>query len=370
MRVVIVSHLFDDIASGPSRSVPSYADSLSKLDEVVWINTIEDTMPHWGKVACFHKASEIGGLNYSKITHQFGVPDIVVFQGFNFPEHALFAIQLRRKHIPYIIVPRGSLAYDAIHNHARWKKWVAHKLLFDRYVKSASAIQFLTKEEYDESGKKWNSNCFVLGNGFSNDLVKEDFSRDRIKGVFIGRLDMYHKGLDNLVAAVGSVADQMRAAHFTIDLYGPEKYDYLKLGETIAAKSLGDVLSVHGPVSGDAKSELLLGSDLFVLTSRFEGHPMGLIEALSYGLPALVTAGSNMMGKIIENKAGWQADPNTSDAIAETLLRIIKERESLKEKGRNARLLSLDYDWQALAVALHTELEGIVERNRKTGDCS
>ena len=366
MRVVIVSHLFDDIASGPSWSVPSYVESLSKLDEVTWINTIDDMMPHWGKVACFHKASEFGGLNYSKIIHQFGIPDIVVFQGFNFPEHALFAIQLRRKHIPYIIVPRGSLAYDAIHNHARWKKWVAHKLLFDRYVKRAAAIQFLTREEYDESGKRWNSNCFVLGNGFSNDLVKEDFSTDCIKGLFIGRLDMYHKGLDILVEAVGSVANQMRTAHFTIDLYGPEKYDYMKLGETIRTKALGDVLSVHGPVSGEAKSEVLLGSDLFVLTSRFEGHPMGLIEALSYGLPALVTIGSNMMCKIIENNAGWQADPNTSDAIAEALLQIIKERDLLKEKGKNARLLSLDYDWRALAVALHTELEEIVVKKSNT----
>ena len=40
MRVLVISHLFNDVASGPSWSVPAYVDSLSKHDEVLWINTI------------------------------------------------------------------------------------------------------------------------------------------------------------------------------------------------------------------------------------------------------------------------------------------------------------------------------------------
>ena len=362
MKVLIVSHLFDDIASGPSWSVPSYVKSLSLIDEVLWVNTIEDTMPHWKEVNCFHRLSEFGKLRLSALYKDDSSPGIVIFQGFNFLEHARFALELKRKNIPYIIVPRGSLTYDAIHNHAWFKKWVAHRLILNRYVKNAAAIQYLTKEEKAESGNEWNKYDFILGNGFSNGIVKKQFSQYGIKGVFVGRLDMYHKGIDILIDAVELVSEKMRHARFRIDFYGPEKYDYVKMKDIIASKRLNDILRVNGPVSGEKKSDVLLSSDLFVLTSRFEGHPMGLIEALSYGLPSMVTAGSNMMKKIEEHNAGWVADPNDKETLALCIEKIIAEKGELAVKSKNARELSLEYDWHTIACQLHNELERIQSR--------
>lgn len=362
MNVLIVSHLFDDVASGPSWSVPAYVESLSKIDNVVWVNTTESVMPHWEKVPCFHKLDKKKNLCLNYIRTQFFNLDIVIFQGFNFLEQSLFAFELRRIGIPYIIVPRGSLAHDAIHNHAYLKKWVAHQLLLNRFVHHAAAIQYLTREEAMESGEQWNKHSFIIPNGFSNDMVKETFSAEQIHGVFIGRLDMYHKGIDTLLEAVRQVGDEMRKARFTIDFYGPKKYDYLRLKEEIAKNRLEDLLSVFDAISGQAKVDVLLSSDLFVLTSRFEGHPMGLIEALSYGLPAMVTGGSNMMSSIEEYDAGWGVKDNNKEALSQTILRIIEERQLMHKKGSNARRLSLNYDWESLAQQLHEELDRIVNK--------
>lgn len=360
MKVLVVSHLFDDVASGPSWSVPAYVDSLSKIDDVLWINTIDDFMPHWGNVSCFHKLSEFGRLKLRNMPESFQKPDIVVFQGFNFIEQPLFAYELRCKQIPYIVVPRGSLTHKAINNHAKYKKWIAHKLLLDRFVNKAASIQFLTQEEFEDSGTNWNKNSFVLSNGFSNDIVKEKYSENKIRGVFIGRLDLYHKGIDNLLDAVESVADKMRTSNFTIDFYGPYKYDYNKIKEFIDSEKLSDILSIHGPVSGKVKSDVLLKADLFFLTSRFEGHPMGLIEALSYGLPAFVTSGSNMLNEIKDTNSGWTIEPNTKDEIAKTLQIVIENSKELSSKGENARRLSLKFDWTKLAEILHCKLWSIV----------
>lgn len=360
MRVLVISHLFNDVASGPSWSVPAYVDSLSKHDEVLWINTIEDFMPHWGNVRSYHKLSEFGHLRLKNMPEVFQKPDIVVFQGFNFIEQPLFAYELRSEHIPYIIVPRGSLTYKAINNHAKYKKWIAHKLLLNRFVHKASSIQYLTKEEYEDSGTKWNKNYFVLSNGFSNNIVKERFSKNSIKGIFIGRLDLYHKGIDNLLNAVEIVANEMRKSNFTISFYGPYKYDYTKIEEFIKSKNLSDILSIHGPISGKEKTEALLNSDLFFLTSRFEGHPMGLIEALSYGLPAFVTHGSNMLNEIRDTNSGWVIEHNNKEEIANALLAVIEKTEDLYSKGQNARELSLRYDWTNLAEKLHKILIDIV----------
>lgn len=361
MNVLIVSHLFDDVASGPSWSVPAYADSLSELDNVVWIDTTKYEMEHWKKVSSYHKLGKLSNLRLPYIRKHFFNPDIVIFQGFNFFEQPLFAFELRRKKIPYIIVPRGSLAHDAIHNHAHLKKWFAHQLLFNQYVKKASAVQFLTEEERKESGSKWNKKIFVIPNGFSNDNVKEGFSESGIHGVFIGRLDMYHKGIDTLLQAVKSIENDMREACFTIDFYGPKKYDYEKLIKEIEKQGLTDILTVQSAISGEEKSRVLLSSDLFVLTSRFEGHPMGLIEALSYGLPAMVTEGSNMMTRIEQFNAGWSARQNNKETISKTILQIINEKDLLPIKGQGARKLSLEYDWGGLAKSLHFELERIIK---------
>lgn len=353
MKVLVISHLFNDVASGPSWSVPAYVDSLSVFDEVLWVNTTDDKMSHWGAVNCYHKLSEFGRLHLRNMPKAFRQPDIVIFQGFNFIEQPVFAFELRRKKIPYIIVPRGSLTHQAIHNHAKYKKWVAHKLLLDRYLKKAMSIQYLTKEEYVDSGDKWNSNSFILSNGYSNCVVKDSFSRDAIKGVFIGRLDMYHKGIDFLIDAVDAISEKMRASSFSISFYGPYKYDFEKIAETIEARNLSDILSVHGPVSGEEKKRVLLESDLFFLTSRFEGHPMGLIEALSYGLPAFVTPGSNMLSEIRDTNSGWTVNSTEVNLISSALLDVIENSNVFKEKGRNARELSLRYDWGQLAEELH-----------------
>lgn len=366
MKILVVSHLFDDVASGPSWSVPAYVESLAKIDDVLWINTNEDFMPHWGNVSSFHKLSEFGHLHLKNMPESFQRPEVVVFQGFNFLEQVFFAYELRNKQIPYVIVPRGSLTHKAINNHAKYKKWIAHKLLLNRFVHKAASIQYLTKEEYEDSGVKWNEHSFVLPNGFTNNVVKKKYSENSIKGVFIGRLDLYHKGIDNLLEAVGLVANEMRKSNFTISFYGPHKYDYAKIKEYIKNKNLLDILSIHGPVSGDAKSAVLLESDVFFLTSRFEGHPMGLIEALSYGLPAFVTRGSNMLNEIETTNSGWTIDINNKEEISNALLSVIENSKELSLKGKNARQLSLKFDWTKLAEILHGKLIDIIHvQNRQ-----
>lgn len=49
---------------------------------------------------------------------------------------------------------------------------------------------------------------------------------------------------------------------------------------------------------------------------------MGLIEALSYGLPSVVTRGSNMLKEIKEADAGWVAEIDAI-SIAQALKKMV-----------------------------------------------
>ena len=200
----------------------------------------------------------------------------------------------------------------------------------------------------------------MLPNGFSSPkTVKSDFSTDQIKGIFIGRIDLYHKGLDNLMGAVKSCSMAMRKSHFSIDIYGPMNDDARKLQQLVAEDNLDDLLALKGEIAGEAKEKAILDSDVFILPSRFEGHPMGLVEALAYGLPCVVSTGTNMREEIDAADAGWTCD-GTTDSLVRALIDVVNERNLFKKKSENAVRLAKNYDWDVLAKKFHEKLEELI----------
>ena len=74
---------------------------------------------------------------------------------------------------------------------------------------------------------------------------------------------------------------------------------------------------------------------------------MGLLEAFAYGLPCLVTPGTNLSQEIYDYDAGWIASLD-SDSIAEKMLSIIAaSNETLAEKSKGKKIQGVD---EALAA--------------------
>ena len=358
MNILYISHLSTNIAAGPNWSVPASIEAQSKIDNVLWVNLTDAVMSHWKQIAVYHNISEFGSLSESLdcLPKPFSNPDIVVFEGFYYMDDVKVAKFLINRNIPYIIIPRGSLTNQAKHNHAWFKKWIAHKLFFDEFIKHAAAIQYLTKQEADDSKDKNHTPYIIIPNGFYTPVRKKEvFSENAINAVFIGRLDMYHKGIDLLLEAMEQLHTGLRKAHFFLNIYGPKRYDYYKIEKEIIEKNLTDIVAIHDEVAGEDKEKVLLDSDLFIMTSRFEGHPMGLIEALAYGLPCLVTPGTNMIDEIAKENAGWVCEGNVS-SISKILDKIMIEKDQFSMKGQNGRKLSKYYDWNRLAVDFHNSL--------------
>ena len=348
-----MAHLNTNIAAGPNWSVPARVKAQAIFDDVFLLNTTNVMMEHWKEVEAFHNLNEIGELHLKNLPSPFSHPDIVVFEGFNFMEHVSFAKELKKAGIPYIITPRGALTYEAQHNHAWLKKTIARWLFFGTYIKNAASIQYLTEGERERSTIMFKTPHFVLPNGFNEpNLKKSAFINRGIKAVFIGRLDMYHKGIDLLLNAIAGIQKQLIQEEFTLDIYGPKRYDYYIIDETIRKLGINNVVNLHDEVGGEDKQRVLLDSDLFVMTSRLEGLPMGLLEALAYGVPCFITKGTNMKEEVERFDAGWTCYGG-ENGIAEELLTIVREKEMLQKKGKNALLLSQCYQWGRIAERFH-----------------
>ena len=147
MNILYVSHLSTNVAAGLNWSVPAGVKAQEKIDNCLWVDLYNKEMSHWRETKCFHQLQEYGkDLHLDLLPSPFDRPDVVVFEGFYEPKEPKFAKELRKNHIPYIIIPRGSLTHQAMNNHAKWKKRIAHLLIFDRYVHKATAIQYLTQD--------------------------------------------------------------------------------------------------------------------------------------------------------------------------------------------------------------------------------
>lgn len=358
MKILYISHL---VGGGPNWSVPASVKAQSLVDDVLWINMTDSYMEHWGQVEAYHHIDEIGKLALDRLPVDFKTLDLVVFEGVYFISNIIFSFTLRKRRIPYIIVPRSSLTIQA-QNNSKWlKKRIFNFLFFKSFIRKALAIQYLTVDEFKDSSTKWNKHYFIVSNG----VVLPRYSKfyfnkvDKLSGLFIGRIDIYQKGLDLLVEACRRVQNELRADNIVIKLYGPDHNDEKsKLQNMIIQNNVDDIIELRDAISGKKKEEVILKSDFFIMTSRFEGHPMALIEALSYGLPCIVTQGTNMKKEICEYDAGWGCG-NSIEEICSALLEVKRDKDILNEKSISARVLAVKYDWNTLARVFHESIQNL-----------
>lgn len=363
MNILYISCLNGDKWAGPTYSIPKQIAAQSKYDCVFWYNVRKSNGVDWKNKSYFHDLDEYPSKRLRDLPSPFDKPDLIVVE--QFYGFAGFRIlnEIKKSKRPYVIVPRGELTQSA-QKRKQLKKRVANCLLFKKFAVNASVIQYLTEQEKKDSGDRWNERSVVIPNGVElPEKKKSDYCKTGIKCVFIGRIEPYHKGLDLLIDACGLIVKELLEAGCAISLLGPD-YDGKanELREKIDQKGLNEIIKVSEGVYGEEKERELLSGDVFVLTSRFEGHPVALIEALSYGLPCIVTRGSNMKEEVAQHDAGWTAE-NTVTSLKNVLVEMIGQKETIPVKGANATRLASEYDWDRIASKTHDEYQRILNSN-------
>jgi glycosyltransferase involved in cell wall biosynthesis len=274
---------------------------------------------------------------------------LVVFHETYRVEYLAISKTLRQKKIPYVILPHGELTEQA--QKKKWlKKKVANLLLFNTFINGAAAIQFLSEREMALShfGKK----KFIGTNGVPLPMqTKSAFRMEGVKIVYIGRLEMEIKGLDLMVRAVKQCKDFLMEKKCKLYIYGPDLNGRFECLQTlIREEGVEELMVLSGPILGAEKEKELLSADCFIQTSRTEGMPTGILEAMSYGVPCLLTEGTTLAGKVREYNAGWGCE-TSADGIENALRAVIEERACWSEKSENAKaLIQAEFCWERVAA--------------------
>lgn len=101
---------------------------------------------------------------------------------------------------------------------------------------------------------------------------------------------------------------------------------------------LQDRVILTGMLDHDRVNEWFLKSSLFVMTSKSEGLPMVLLEAMNMGLPCIAFKTPNGISDIIENDYnGYIIDNDNIDAMVSKINDLLSDKINLRQMGENAK---------------------------------
>jgi len=129
---------------------------------------------------------------------------------------------------------------------------------------------------------------------------------------------------------------------------GPIRYE---LERSVQIAALLDAVSVdflgHKPHDSVMQFYRETPVDLFALTSKSEGVPVSIMEALSFGIPVMATAVGGVP-ELVSNHVGHllPADPTTEE-VAEALLSFIHLPQDQRNQKRQAARTSWEIGWNA-----------------------
>lgn len=169
------------------------------------------------------------------------------------------------------------------------------------------------------------------------------------------------KGYDILLRAFATVHQSYPEACLLIAGSGPE-HDAL----TAAATSLG--LRDHAQLlGGRADPERLLGAaDIFVSSSRWEGLPLAVLEAMAARLPVVATSVGDIPRVLTEN-TGLLVPPDDTRALAAELERLLGDAGLRRDLGQRARArIEGEYSVEAWCERLLAIYADVVAQHRTT----
>lgn len=349
MRILHVAPIAGDLEQGLSYSIPDLAraQSLYGHDVAILTSAAKPWRSLQAPFPCYWKGSLGRGANPT-LDELVQNCDLIVMHSTYIPFHTKVAICARRNGVPYVLVPRGGMTLGASRIKPL-KKALGNILFFNYLVRKSLAVHCLTAREAQAS-VRWGKQIFVAGNGIAlpPHASAKEWNRP-IKVVFIGRLSIQHKGIDLLLSGWAEFMRGQDGQIAVLELYGPdENGSRLKIEAMIRDKVISNSVRVYEPVFGEDKRRVLESADVFVHTSRFEGHPMSVLEALAYGLPCVLTPGTNLADEVEVSGAGVAVEESAA-SIAQGLSDLMDRRNHFSELSACAREFAEKNSWAVIA---------------------
>jgi glycosyltransferase involved in cell wall biosynthesis len=176
-------------------------------------------------------------------------------------------------------------------------------------------------------GREFLLHNFVEDHFFNEKWSKKEVTIDEpVKLVSIGSL----KDQKNYKFLIESLSkfDQ----NFKLDIYGSGPL-YDELSNNISSLNLEDKIFLKGRKKN--LYQVLHNYDIYIMTSRYEGFGISLVEAMAIGLPTLVSKVDTLIN--ISNETSFFFEPGNSVDFVNKLSAMIRNPDQLETKSKEGK---------------------------------
>ena len=357
MIILTILHIIDVMdtqSNGVAIAVKNYVEYESRFENVAMF--------------CLNSKPKTSSKLYSykdyktieELPEPFNKPDLVVFNEVYKPKYIRLYKECLKRNIKYIIIPHGCLVKGAQKKH-RFKKIAGNILLFNRFIRNANGVQFLNESEKKNTHFHIKKDI-IAGNGITPSAYRNNNDGDNKDLVYIGRYEVKHKGLDLLVKVCAENKKWFQTNDIKIQLYGRDnKEEIIRLNELVACHNVKDIIIINKPVYGIEKEQILKKAYAFIQCSRYEGQPMGIIEALSAGVPCVVTYGTYMGEYIRDNKCGIACHFDAKE-VFEAIFKMTDDNQTRNLFAKNSYVKSnKDFEWNDVVLKTIEKYKKIIK---------
>jgi len=295
--------------------------------------------------------------------------DAVHVHGLFNPTSSLSARTAIAAKTPTVIRPFGTLSKYTFYHRRTPLKHVWFSRIERPNLTAARAIHFTTDRERSEA--EWHSIDFsgrahVVPPPSLDSVTREKSAAHSDDGIvlFVGRINPI-KNLEALINAWPIV--RSKTPHLLLEIVGDGDESYVnELRERVRLKGMDSSVIFRGFLRGEAKEKALARARLFVLPSHHENFGLAALEAISAGIP-VVLSHEVQLADFVERERLGKITETAPEALAESILEVSANLSLIESvRTRGADVVSANFSpaaiGQLLSKMYQAAMEPIAER--------